>query len=169
MSTEPFLGEIQLVGFTFVPRGWAECNGQLLSIAQNQALFSLLGTFYGGDGRSTFALPDLRGRMAIHAGGNFPGERGGLESVTLTGAQMPSHAHTLKSSSDNSHAVSPAGRVFGPVEKNGLNTFHQADGSAALHPQSVTSSGGNQPHSNMQPYITSMYVIALQGIFPSRN
>lgn len=169
MSTEPFIGEIQLVGFTYAPRGWAECNGQLLSIAQNQALYSVLGTIYGGDGRTTFALPDLRGRMAIHAGSNWPGESGGQEAVTLTGAQMPGHTHTLRCSSDNSHAVSPAGRVFGPVEKNGLNTFHQADGSAALHPQTVTTSGANLAHSNLQPYIASMYVIALQGVFPSRN
>lgn len=169
MSLEPFLGEIQLVSFGFPPRGWAECNGQLLLISQNQALFSLLGTSYGGDGRVTFALPDLRGRMAIHVGSNRPGEAGGQEAVTLTANAMPTHAHPLRSASDNSHAVSPAGRVFGPVEKNGLNTLHVADGSAALHPASVTASGGNQAHTNMQPYITATYVIALQGIYPSRD
>ncbi len=169
MSLEPFVGEIQLVSFGFAPRGWAECNGQLLSINQNQALFSLLGTNYGGNGRTTFALPDLRGRVAVHTGSNWPGEAGGQEAVTLTANAMPAHSHQLRSASDNSHAVSPAGRVFGPVEKNGLNTLHVADGSAALHPASVMASGGNQAHSNMQPYITAMYVIALQGIYPPRN
>ncbi len=164
----PFLGEIHLFSFAFPVKGWALCNGQILPIAQNQALFSLLGTTYGGNGQTTFALPDLRGRMPIH---NLPtlGEAGGAEAVTLSLAQMPAHTHTLLASDNNTHATSPAGRAFGSVEQNGLNMFRPADGSAALHTSSITNAGGNAPHSNMQPYAVCSFQIALQGVFPSFN
>lgn len=165
---EPFLGEIRLVAFGFAQKGWALCQGQLLPINQNQALFALLGTMYGGDGRVTFALPDLRGRMALHGPGT-QGTQGGTASVTLAAAEMPIHKHVLSASDSNTHATSPAGRAFGSVEQNGLNTFRTADGSAALHLGSVSNSGGSQPHNNMQPYAVSNYQIALQGIFPSPN
>lgn len=165
---EPFLGEIRLVSFNFAMRGWAMCNGQLLPINQNQALFSLLGTMYGGNGQTTFALPDLRGRMPVH-GPAEQGSSGGTESVALTSATMPAHAHPLMASDNTTHATSPAGRAFGSVEQNGLNMFCPADGSAALHPTSVTPVGAGTPHSNMQPYAVSNFQIALQGIFPSRN
>ena len=164
---EPYLGEIRLFSFAFPVKGWALCNGQLLPINQNQALFSLLGTMYGGNGQTTFALPDLRGRMPIH-GDTSQGASGGAESVTLTLAQMPSHTHTLLASDNNTHAPSPVGRAFGSVEQNGLNRFRPLDGSAALHQSSVTQAGGGQPHNNMQPYAVSNFQIALQGIFPSR-
>lgn len=165
---EPYLGEIRLVSFSFAMKGWALCNGQLLPINQNQALFSLLGTMYGGNGQTTFALPDLRGRMPVHGWDN-QGTSGGAASVALTLAGMPAHAHQLMASDNNTHATSPAGRSFGSVEQNGLNMFRPADGSAALHPGSVTAVGAATPHNNMQPYGVSNFQIALQGIFPSRN
>ena len=165
---EPYLGEIRLVSFNFAMRGWAFCNGQLLPINQNQALFALLGTMYGGNGQTTFALPDLRGRMPVH-GASSQGTSGGAASVALTAAQMPAHAHQLLASDNDTHAISPVGRAFGSVEQNGLNMFRLADGSAALHPSSVTPLGSGSPHSNMQPYTVSNFQIALQGIFPSRN
>lgn len=165
---EPFLGEIRLLSFPFAVKGWAMCNGQLLPINQNQALFALLGTMYGGNGQTTFALPDLRGRMPVHDSSN-QGTSGGAESVALTMADMPAHTHSLLASDNTTHATSPAGRAFGSVEQNGLNIFHPLDGSAALHPSSVTPTGAGAPHGNMQPYAVSNFQIALQGIFPSRN
>jgi microcystin-dependent protein len=165
---EPFLGEIRLVSFAFPIRGWALCNGQLLPINQNQALFALLGTQYGGDGRTTFALPDLRGRMPVHNPSD-PGSRGGAETVSLTLADMPAHGHTLQASDSNTHATSPAGHAFGSVEQNGTNMFRPIDGTASLHPSSVSPTGAGQPHNNMQPYAVSNFQIALEGIFPSRN
>ena len=165
---EPYLGEIRLVSFPFAMRGWAFCDGQLLAIASNSALFSLLGTMYGGDGRVTFALPDLRGRVPQHHGSE-QGSRGGAATVTLGLAHMPSHAHTLMASDNNTHAVSPDGRLFGSVEQNGLNIFRPQDGSASLHASSVTQSGGGNAHDNMQPFAVTNFQIALQGIFPSRN
>ena len=167
--SEPFLGEIKLVSFQFPPKGWALCNGQLLPINQNQALFALLGTNYGGDGRSTFALPNMQGRVPMHDGGNNPGTIGGASSQTLTVAQLPAHRHTMLASSVPSHAADPTGRVLGSTEAYGINVMHIADGSAALHPAALSISGGSQPHENMQPYLTTNFIIALQGIFPSRN
>lgn len=165
---EPYLGEIRLVSFPFAMRGWAFCDGQLLSIASNSALFSLLGTMYGGDGRVTFALPDLRGRVPLHHG-TEQGSTGGAAAVTLGLASMPSHTHGLMASDNNTHAISPAGRAFGSVEQNGLNIFRPLDGSAALHPSSVTLAGSGSAHNNMQPYAVSNFQIALEGIYPSRS
>lgn len=165
---DPFLGEIHLFSFNFAVKGWALCNGQLLPIAQNQALFALLGTTYGGNGQTTFALPDLRGRMPVHDVATL-GAAGGAELVNLALTEMPAHAHTLLASDNNTHAISAAGRAFGSVEQNGLNMFRPADGSAALHQSSVTSAGGNTGHGNMQPYAVCSFQIALQGEFPSRN
>ena len=165
---EPYLGEIHLFSFNFAVKGWALCNGQLLPINQNQALFSLLGTTYGGNGQTSFALPDLRGRMPVHDLPNL-GTAGGADAVGLAVADMPAHSHALLASDSNTHAISPAGRAFGSVEQNGLNIFRTADGSAALHPSSVTIAGANAPHSNMQPYAVCSFQIALEGEFPSRN
>lgn len=165
--SEPFLGEIKMTSFGFAPRGWAFCNGQLLSIIRNQALFSILGTSYGGDGRATFALPDLRGRMPVH--GAIVGELGGEAQHTVTVNEMPAHSHAMLASSAISHAADPTGRVLGSVEAGALNIYHTADGSAALHQSTLSQAGGNQAHSNMQPYCTTNFIIALQGIFPSRN
>ena len=167
--SNPFLGEIRMVGFGLVPTGWAACNGQLMSINQNQALFALLGTTYGGNGQTTFALPDLRGRAPLRAAsGNF-GEAGGSVSHTLSLAEMPSHIHPMMVANDYLHANDPTGRVLGSVEAGGTNPFHAPDGTAALHTAALTASGGAQAHNNMQPYLTTNFIIALQGIFPSRN
>lgn len=164
--SEPFLGEIKMTSFGFAPRGWAFCNGQLLPINQNQALFSILGTTYGGDGRTTFALPDMRGRVPVH--GDVIGMQGGEAQHTVTSAELPVHNHAMLASTAISHAPDPTGRVLGSVEAGALNIYHQADGSAALHPSTLNQTGGNQAHNNMQPYSTTNFIIALQGIFPSR-
>lgn len=166
--SEPFLGEIKQVSFAFAPKGWAFCNGQLLSIQQNQALFALLGTNYGGNGQTNFALPDLRGRVPMHVGGG-PGLMGGEASHTLSASELPTHTHTLLASATPSHSADPTGRVLGATEGGGINVCAAADGTAALNPASITSAGGNQPHNNMQPYGVSNFIIALQGIFPSRS
>lgn len=165
---EPYLSEIRLMSFTFAPSGWAECNGQLLYINQNQALFSLLGTTYGGDGRVTFALPDLRGRVPIHEGlGWSMGQVAGSPSVTLTQAQMPVHTHPAQGSTNASGTgPDPAGALLAPV--NGA--YNSAGGpQTPLEATSVTNVGGGQPHENMQPYLTLAYCIALKGFYPSPN
>jgi microcystin-dependent protein len=166
--SDPFLGEIKQVSFLFAPRGWAFCNGQLLSIQQNTALFSLLGTSYGGDGVRTFGLPDLRGRVPTH-GANSVGISGGEAAHTLTASELPAHSHTLLASATPSHGADPTGRVLGATEGGGINVCAAADGTATLNPAAISSTGGSQPHNNMQPYAVSSFIIALQGIYPSRN
>jgi microcystin-dependent protein len=169
---EPFLSEIRITSFGFAPRGWAQCNGQLLPINQNQALFALLGTSFGGDGRVNFALPDLRARAPIHVGsGHVLGERGGEEAHTLTVAELPLHQHGLRASTDFANSDNPEGALPGAKPRGGLNLYGTA-GSAnvSLRADSVTTaSGGSQAHSNMQPFLALNFVIALQGIFPSPN
>ena len=163
---EPFLAEIRLMSFNFAPKGWAQCNGQLLPINQNQALFSLLGTTFGGDGRVNFALPDLRGRTPIHVGsGHTLGERAGEQSHTVTMAEMPVHTHAVTVTSDNSTTNIPTGNLLASA----ANLYGPAAGLTPLDPTTVTSVGGSQPHINMQPYLTLTFCIALQGIFPSPN
>ena len=170
--SEPFLGQIIIVGFGFAPRGWAFCNGQILSIAQNTALFALLGTTYGGDGQTTFALPNLQGRMPMHLGqgpGLSPrtqGEVGGEENVTLNQNQMPVHSHTLNASGNIATTDSPANAL---LARSVRATIYGSPASATLSPQSIAAAGGNQPHDNMPPYLVLNYCIALEGIFPSRN
>ena len=169
---EPFLSEIRLMPFVFAPRGWALCNGQLLPINQNQALFALLGTTYGGDGRVNFALPDLRGRSPLHVGaGTSLGERGGEEAHTLTIAELPGHSHALSASSDVANTHLPGTALPAGKPRGGINRYAAAgSGNTALHPGSLTPAlGGGQPHNNLQPYLTLNFVIALQGIFPSPN
>lgn len=178
---EPFLGQIMMVGFNFAPRGWAFCHGQLLSIAQNTALFSLLGTTYGGDGRTTFALPDLRGRCAVGMGqgpglSNYTqGERAGQENVTLISTQMPTHTHLLSASSANGTVSDPTNAVIAnnqvTIERGNTvpgSAFNSGPANATMNPQAIHQAGGNQPHENRQPYIAMNYIIALEGIFPSR-
>lgn len=167
-----FVGEVRIFAGTFAPNGWAFCNGQLLPISQNTALFSLLGTFYGGDGQSTFALPDLRGRVPIHPEqgpgltNRLLGETGGSETHVLATAEMPAHTHTVAASSANGAADSPAGRVM--ARSPAAIPQYAASPDADLSGMAVSNSGGDQPHNNMQPYLTVTYIIALQGIFPPR-
>lgn len=166
MSTEPYVGEIMLVSFNYPPRGWAFCNGQLLPIQQNQLLFAYLGTMYGGNGQTNFALPDLRERVPMHAGqGHTQGERAGLATHTLTAAEMPAHTHAAQASGSNAGSSAPAGNVLAATA--GL---YGAPGAAtALDSSSVTFVGGSQPHSNEQPFLTLNFVIALQGVAPARS
>ena len=170
-SEYPFIGEIQLVAFNFAPKGWALCNGQLLSISQNQALFALLGTIYGGDGVTTFALPDLRGRTPIHSGqgtGLSPyviGQSGGEENHTLVTGEIPAHSHNIQINTGVGSTDSPNGTYLAQ-NSEGVKQFSTSqNGSAAP----VASAGNNLPHNNMQPYLAINYIIALSGIFPSQN
>jgi len=162
---EPFLSEIRMMSFVFAPKGWALCNGQLLPINQNQALFSLLGTTFGGDGRVNFALPDLRGRTPIHVGsGHTLGERGGEQAHTLSIAELPTHTHVLNATNSTATATGATGNVYG---KTLGNTFGSPQSLVAMNPGAVTNVGGSQAHLNMQPFLTITFSIALQGIFPS--
>ena len=163
---EPFLSEIRIVSFNFPPKGWALCNGQLLPIAQNQGLFSLLGTTYGGDGRVNFALPDLRGRIPIHTGsGHTLGERGGEENHTVTMSEMAAHSHMFLASD----AVPNQGVSAGNVWASNSGAYSGASPDATMNPASITSVGGSQPHINTQPFLVLNFIIALQGIFPSQT
>ncbi|HEV8240827.1 MAG TPA: tail fiber protein [Thermoanaerobaculia bacterium] len=163
---EPFLSEVRLMSFVFAPKGWALCNGQLLPINQNQALFSLLGTTFGGDGRVNFGLPDLRGRVPIHVGsGHTLGERGGEQAHTLSIAELPQHTHVLQASPTDGNVPIPNNPSV--LARTVNNVYQTATGLVALNPGSVTNTGGSQAHLNMQPFLTLSYCIALQGIFPS--
>jgi microcystin-dependent protein len=170
---EPFLSEIRIFSFDFAPKGWALCNGQLLPINQNQALFSLLGTTFGGDGRVNFALPDLRARVPIHVGnGHTLGEKGGEQNHTLSGPEMTAHTHSLNASKTQGNIVNPnfnnVGNVLAQDPGNCYSpTFNPSP--AALNAGSVTNAGGSQAHSNTQPFLSLTFGIALQGIFPSPN
>ena len=163
---EPFVAQIMIVSFNFAPKGWALCNGQLLPINQNQALFSLLGTTYGGDGRVNFALPDLRGKIPNGVGGGFLlGQAGGSQTVTLSIAQMPAHTHVPWNASNAPPTQGTApNNVLG-----GANAYRATSPDAAMLPGAVTNVGGGQPHDNMMPYLALNYCIALQGIYPSQN
>lgn len=169
--TNPFIGELKVVSFGFPPKGWAFCNGQLLPINQNQALFSLLGTTYGGDGRTTFALPDLRRRSPVHngqrtGGTSFTlGTAGGEAAHTLSVAEMPAHRHQIASYSGVATTVPPAGKLVATSANPAYGTLSNAQ----MATDSVGATGGGQPHSNMPPYLVLNYIIALQGVFPSRN
>jgi microcystin-dependent protein len=164
---EPFLSEIRIMSFNFAPKGWAMCNGQFLPINQNQALFSLLGTTFGGDGRTTFALPDLRSRVPIHKGsGHVLGERGGEQAHTLTVAELPEHTHVLQATNSGGGGIIPTGNLLGNA---GSQVYANAQQLVALNPLSVTNVGGSQAHVNAQPFLTLTFCIALQGIFPSPN
>jgi microcystin-dependent protein len=171
---EPFLSEIRMMSFAFAPKGWALCNGQLLPINQNQALFSLLGTTFGGDGRVTFALPDLRARTPIHGGPTHAlGERGGEPTHTLAIPELPQHTHLLNGSSAGASTNVPAGNVLARGQASNGNPINYYDTSAgnlaAMNAGSLANTGGSQAHENTQPFLTVSFCIALQGIFPSRN
>lgn len=187
--SEPFIGQIQPYGFNFAPRGWAKCDGQLLPISSNTALFSLLGTTYGGDGRTTFALPDLRGRVPMHLGSGPGlstrkiGQKGGAERVTLNEAQMPAHHHSgtvevsgaVQCNPGDGNADSPGGNTIAKIART--NQFSSAGPSSPMHDDTITASGnfstsnagGSQSHDNMTPYLVINYCIALVGLFPSRS
>lgn len=163
---EPFLAEIRIMSFVFAPKGWALCNGQLLPINQNQALFSLLGTTFGGNGQTNFALPDLRTRTPIHVGsGHTLGERGGEQAHTLSIAELPTHTHVVNASSSNAATPIPSGNVLAASN----NLYAAPTNLTSLNPSVVTNIGGSQAHLNMQPFLTLNFCIALQGIFPSPN
>lgn len=164
--SDPYLGEIRVFSFNFAPRGWALCNGQLLPINQNQALFALLGTTYGGNGQTTFALPNLQGRTPIHVGNGFvQGQSGGEQAHTLVSSEMPAHTHPGVGSSAAADQGSPANALWAATGSNA----YSASPNATMNPAAVGSVGGNQPHDNMSPYLTLSFCIALQGLFPSRN
>lgn len=173
---DPYIGEIQIYGFNFAPRNWAFCNGQLLGIAQNSALFSLLGTNFGGDGQVTFGLPNIQDRVTIGASQGpglsqrVLGEMAGSETVTLVGAQMPEHAHALSAylGSENRSAT-PSGSVMLSSPGSTRAFVPNTAGDTTLDPRALTPTGGGQPHPNMQPYLVLNYCISLQGIFPPRN
>jgi len=183
-AQEPFLGEIRWVGFNFAPRGWAECDGQMMQISQHQALFSLLGTIYGGDGRTTFALPDMRGRMQIHEGSGpglsnrRQGERSGEESHTLTQLEMPVHRHDAMASEGQANSRLPNDRVLASPRqhRHSSDEIHRRSkiygdeaANVIMDESAIADAGGGQPHGNMPPYLAMKCVIALQGIYPSRN
>ena len=169
--SEPFLAEIRIVGFNFAPRGWAFCDGQILPINQNQSLYSLLGTNYGGDGRTSFALPDLRSRTPMHKSDGHPlAQKSGTETVTLTAAEIAAHTHTFRASSSTGVDRSATNDVLADTTPLGnLYRDPEAATSTALRSGSITNAGGGQAHNNMQPYTTLSFCIALQGLFPSRN
>lgn len=164
---EPFLSEIRMMSFVFAPKGWALCNGQFLPINQNQALFSLLGTTFGGDGQTNFALPDLRARTPIHAGSwHTLGERGGEQAHTLSIAELPTHTHVASASSSAGNMVVATNAILAATP---AQIYADANNLTTLNPGSVANVGGGQPHLNMQPFLTLSFCIALQGIFPSPN
>jgi microcystin-dependent protein len=167
---EPFLSEIRIMSFGFAPKGWSLCDGSLLPINQNQALFSLLGTTYGGDGRVNFALPNLQGRTPMHMGnGHSLGQVGGEQNHTLVASEMPAHPHQAQASTVPATTATPDNTVM-LAQSVASSLYAPADANLqALAPNALANSGGSQPHLNMQPFLTLNFCIALQGIFPSRN
>ena len=165
---QPYVGEIRMFAGNFAPAGWMFCEGQLLPISENETLFQLIGTTYGGDGESTFALPDLRGRIPIHQGNGFIlAETGGVEEVTLTVGQIPAHTHTLLGSTATAGSPDPAGNVGARVTVAAVFPYGTDAPLQPLSPQAVTPTGGSQPHTNFQPYLCVDFIISLFGIFPS--
>uniref|UniRef100_B0SX68 Tail Collar domain protein n=1 Tax=Caulobacter sp. (strain K31) TaxID=366602 RepID=B0SX68_CAUSK len=177
---QPYVGEIRIFGGNFPPSGWAFCDGQLMAISENDTLFNLIGTTYGGDGQETFGIPDLRGRAPVHQGTQAGttyviGERAGVESVTLTANQMAQHTHPLMAASTAGSVGTPTGQTMlssmGPtgISLNAYLPYDPANEQVALTPASLTPVGGNQPHDNMQPYLGLNFIISLYGVFPSQN
>jgi microcystin-dependent protein len=163
----PYLGEIKVVSFNFAPKGWALCNGQLMPINQNQALFSILGTTYGGDGRQTFALPNLQGRAAVHVGAGVNlGQLAGEASHTLTVSELPAHVHSALGTDQAPNQGSPVNNAW--AKNTGVNTYGTQPNSA-MNSTAVAPAGGSQPHENRQPFLILTFIIALQGIYPSQN
>lgn len=169
---DPFVAEIRIFPFNFAPKGWAWCNGQLMPLSQNTALFSLLGTTYGGDGKSTFALPDLEGRAPMHPGQgpglslHDLGETGGSETVTLLESEIPAHTHALRASVNPADSPNPTGAF--PAAPANDNIYAPFGAAVSMAPEALAPAGGDQPHNNLQPYLTFYFNIALQGVFPAR-
>lgn len=174
---DPFVAEIRIFPFNFAPKGWAWCDGQLMPLSQNTALFSLLGTTYGGDGKSTFALPDLQGRAPMHPGQgpglslHDLGETGGSETVSLLESEIPAHSHALMASASTANRTAPAGNTFARVASGGTPYIagSPAPPLTNMAPEALAPAGGDQPHNNMMPYLTFYFCIALQGVFPPRG
>ena len=165
--SDPFLAEVRIVGFNFPPRGWAQCDGQLLPINQNQSLYAVIGTFYGGDGRTTFQLPDLRGRAPMHRSTTYlVGQRGGSEEHVLQAGEVPAHSHTVQASDDDATTGNPAGNVFARATST---LYGPKAAPTTLSPDAVNQAGSGQGHPNMQPYLALNFVIAIQGLFPTMN
>lgn len=163
---QPYVGEIRMFAGNFAPAGWMFCEGQLLPISENETLFQLIGTTYGGDGESTFALPDLRGRIPLHQGNGFVlAETGGAEEITLTVQQIPSHGHAMLASTNASQDTSPSGKVLG--QSGSAFLYIQDTTDSNMSPNAVSAVGGSQPHTNFQPYLCVDFIISLFGIFPS--
>jgi microcystin-dependent protein len=163
---QPYVGEIRMFGGNFAPAGWMFCEGQLLPISENETLFQLIGTTYGGDGESTFALPDLRGRIPIHTGNGFIlAETGGVETVTLTVSQIPAHSHPLLASGDLGNQINTSGALTS--NSNGALPYREDVTTVNMNPSAIGSTGGSQPHNNFQPYLCVDFIISLFGIFPS--
>ena len=173
--SDPYLGEIRMFGGNFAPRGWSFCDGSLLAISQNDALFALLGTTYGGDGQQTFAVPDLRGRLPIHMGAQTGGptyvigQSAGSETVTLTSAQMPSHTHSLMASQSPADGADPRDSILAGSDTQNFYGPPNPDKSSAMSPGFVSQTGGSQPHDNVQPFQCVTFIIALEGVFPSQS
>ena len=171
--SEPFVGEIRMFAGNFAPRGWSYCDGQLLAVTQNDALFSLLGTIYGGDGRTTFGLPDLRGRIPVHAGsgpGLSPrklGAKGGAENVTVTANQLPSHTHAAQATTGVGSSTNPSGLL--PARSAAGDTYVDDFSATTMNPAAISNTGGSQRHTNLMPFLCVHFIIALFGIYPSRN
>lgn len=172
-ASQPYLGEVAIVAFNFAPQGWATCDGQLLPISENETLFNLIGTTYGGDGQSTFALPDLRGRVPIHQGQGpglsnyFLAQTGGTETITLSINQIPIHEHTLSGQSALGSSSIPTGGVW--ASQSRLKVYSSASADTPMNAASVSNAGGSQPHDNKSPFLTLNYIISLFGVFPTQN
>ena len=175
--SEPFLAEVRIVAFNFAPRGWAFCDGQILPINQNQSLYSLLGTTYGGDGRTSFALPDMRGRVPMHVGRSnggavhTEGQKSGEETHTLAASEMPQHTHTLMGTTNTANQSSPSSHIPAQIPTTGGEVYSDISvgPNSTFNPAAIAHVGGGQAHENMQPYLVINFCIALQGLFPSRN
>lgn len=165
----PFMGEVKLISWNFAPKGWAFCNGQFLPINQNQALFSLLGTTYGGNGQTTFALPNMQGRVPIHVGAGFvQGQMAGEVAHTVTMSEMPAHNHFVNATTNKATTATPSSAVV-LAQSTGANLYAAASNATPMDPRAASNVGGSQAHTNQQPYLVINFIIALQGIFPSRN
>ena len=165
--SQPYVGEIRMFGGNFAPAGWMFCEGQLLPISEYETLFNLIGTFYGGDGQSTFALPDLRGRLPIHQGSGFTlAQQGGAETVTLTVSQIPAHSHVPAVQSGGGSSSSPSGTTWAGAN---VNQYSTNNANAAMNAGNIGLTGGNQPHTNFMPYLCVDFIISLFGVFPSQS